>query len=465
MNNPLVTVYVTNHNYGRYLKRAVDSLLIQSLQDFELIVIDDGSTDDSRQVIESYYSGHPKINIIYQQNKGLNVTNNIALRVARGTYIMRLDADDYLDENALLLMSNKLEEDKGLGLIFPDYFLVDADENILGLERRHTFEKDVSMLDQPAHGACTMIRRDFLLEVGGYDESFSCQDGYDLWLKFTAKYRVANINLPLFYYRQHGANLTRNEDRLLTTRAAMKELHANENHPALPTIAILPVRGTKTSQGNLAMQPLGDKRVIDWLIEEALQSKAIDMLVVTTSDEAIRNHVEEKYQNNPRFLYQQRPSQQARLNVGLSETVQFILDQPAVTELQPQAIMLLSIEFPFVTANNMTDAVNTLQIFHADSVVSVRPDSDMFFQHHGQGLQPILGMNRFTRLEREALFRHAGGLSVTRTTSFAEHQAFISGQVSHIVVSQQAAHAIRSEYDMTIARLLAARQPANETRM
>ncbi|MBI4647572.1 MAG: glycosyltransferase family 2 protein [Bacteroidia bacterium] len=141
---PLVTVYITNFNYGRYIKKAIDSVLSQTFQDFELIIIDDGSTDNSKKIIETY-SLHPKIKIIFQQNKGLNVTNNIALRVAQGRYIMRLDADDFLDSNALLVMCNLLEKDSELGLIFPDYYLIDEDDNIIKLEKRHSFNNDVSL--------------------------------------------------------------------------------------------------------------------------------------------------------------------------------------------------------------------------------------------------------------------------------------------------------------------------------
>ena len=98
--SPLVTVYITNHNYGRYIEQAIQSVLRQTQRDFELIIIDDGSTDNSREVIERY-AEHRQVVTIFQQNKGLNVTNNIALRAARGKYVMRLDADDYLDDHAL----------------------------------------------------------------------------------------------------------------------------------------------------------------------------------------------------------------------------------------------------------------------------------------------------------------------------------------------------------------------------
>jgi glycosyltransferase involved in cell wall biosynthesis len=204
--NPLLTVYITNYNYGMYIQQSVESVLSQTFQDFELFIIDDGSVDNSKEIIEQYRD-NPKINIIYQQNKGLNVTNNIAMRASIAKYIMRLDADDFLTPDALEIMVSALENDIDLGLVFPDYYYTNDNGIITGEEIRHDFDKDVSLFDQPAHGACTMIRLENLKMLGGYNESFTCQDGYDLWIKFIMHFKVTNINKPLFYYRRHGLSL------------------------------------------------------------------------------------------------------------------------------------------------------------------------------------------------------------------------------------------------------------------
>ncbi len=150
---PLVSVYITNHNYEEFVDTAVQSVLDQTLQDFELIIIDDGSTDGSRELIAGYEQPG-RITTILQHNRGLNVTNNIALHTARGKYIIRLDADDYLDSNALAVLSDVLERRPEVSLAFPDYYLVDREGNVLELVRRHDFD-EVTLLDQPAHGAVT----------------------------------------------------------------------------------------------------------------------------------------------------------------------------------------------------------------------------------------------------------------------------------------------------------------------
>ena len=152
-------------------------------------------------------------------------------------------------ENALLVLVNAIEKSDEIALVFPDYYYVDTDGQVTGQERRNNFKSEVTLLDQPAHGACTLIRRDSLLEVGGYSPEFTCQDGWDLWLKLTENYSVENVNLPLFYYRKHDTNLTNDTDRLLETRAEIYKSHAKRtNRPNLKVIAIAGSNGKTTTK-------------------------------------------------------------------------------------------------------------------------------------------------------------------------------------------------------------------------
>ena len=293
----MITVYVTNFNYANYIEQSIESVLAQTYKNFELIIIDDGSTDNSKEIINRYIE-ETNIRVIFQENKGLIVSNNIAVRAAQGKYVMRLDADDYLDKNALLVLVNAIEKSDDIALIFPDYYYVNADGQVTGQERRHDFKSQVTLLDQPAHGACTLIRRDCLLEVGGYSSEFTCQDGWDLWLKLTENYSVENVNLPLFYYRKHDTNLTNDTDRLLETRAEIYKSHAKRtNRPNLKVIAILPTRGPTIEPDSQILNKLGDKNLIDWTIDSALNSTMISELIVTTPDQAVISYLNSRYNN------------------------------------------------------------------------------------------------------------------------------------------------------------------------
>ena len=445
---PLVTVYITNYNYGAYLEKAVESVLNQSMKDFELIIIDDGSTDNSREIIEKY-KNRDGIRIIYQKNKGLNVTNNIALRTADGKYIMRLDADDYLESTALEKLSGRLEADPELGLVFPDYYLVDKDDNVLSEERRHNFDEEVKLLDQAAHGACTMIRVDFLKDVGGYNESYNCQDGYELWVKFTQKYKVTNINEPLFYYRQHGGNLTSNENRILDTRAQINANYITEKNKDTSTLIVIPVRGNGQ---DIAYEELLGGNFVTLKIQQALKAKNAVKIVISSPDEKIKDLIGEELLANDKVLFHLRSKETARLNEDLSGTIREVLDLDVVQKEIFTTICVLTIEYPFLKPHKIDDAINTMHLFGSDSLLSVRSDNSLFYAHHGDGLHPIAERDRFTRLEREAVFTHVGGISVVRKDRFLSSSKLINGVIGHMVIDQESAYGVFSQYDYELAK-------------
>jgi CMP-N-acetylneuraminic acid synthetase len=450
---PKVTVYIVNHNYGRFLPRAIESVLNQSLQDFELLIIDDGSTDDSQAIIERYV-GHPKVFPIFQQNKGLTVTNNIAMRKARGRYIMRLDADDWLDENALTVMAGAMDQNDALGLVFPDFYLTDESGQIIELVRRHDF-REVTLLDQPAHGACTMIRLKCLMDLGGYDEKLLCQDGYDLWIRFIEHFEVKNINLPLFYYRQHGTSLTRNERRILDTRAQIIERHSKSKGEAPSTVAIIPVRGRLLDPASPVLDKLGDRALIDWTINAALEARHVQRVIVTSPDPDILDHVGKFGKSVFPVL---RDPRLAMLNTTLADTLLAALEEFATTQFEPQATVVLKVESPFRGAQYIDTAIEVMVLFETDCVIGVRPDSNQFFRHNGSGLEPIR-RTADLRLEREDLFREAGGLHVFRTQYLKENRGVVGGRVGHVVLDQQSALYISSDWEWSVAERIAASSP------
>lgn len=455
IDNPLITVYVTNYNYGRFINVCIESLLNQTFKDFEVIIIDDGSTDNSKEVIESYRHVE-KVSIIYQQNKGLNITNNIAMRAAKGKYIMRLDADDFLEPNALELMSAKLEQDDKLGLVFPDYYYVDRDGNRIGEEKRHNFDENVSLYDQPAHGACTMIRLEYLRNLGGYNESFTCQDGYDLWIKFITHYPVSNIRIPLFSYRQHGNNLTSNELRILSTRQKIKDLHIETFGVQLPTtVAIIPLRRTFIAGVDWLLFPTKENdTVLSNLLRTVAESKKVEKFVVTTSDVELIQYLKQFEKLYPEMIVLERPAAFEELHETLSKTIKLVLSQKSIVDLNPKAILTIAADFPFLTTEIIDDAINTLSIFQADSLLSVRPDNRMYYQHTGHGMQPLLDQYKFTKLEREALFSGMGGIVAATVDSFKRSDRMVAGKVGHIVVDQKAALGVFSPFDLEVFKAL-----------
>jgi CMP-N-acetylneuraminic acid synthetase len=451
--DPLVTVYLANHNYARFIEQAIESVLSQSMQDFELIIIDDGSTDESRSIIERYES-HPKIRTIIQENKGLIKTANVGLRAARGKYIMRLDADDYLDPEALSVMSLALETNLTCGLVFADYYYVDSEGKVFGQERRHDFSADVSLLDQPAHGACTLIRRELLIAVGGYTEDYLCQDGYDLWLRFTDKYPVQNINSPLFYYRRHGANLTNNHKLILETRAKIKRAHAERSHkPNVDVLGILTVRGSTIDPGSLALENLDGKALIDWTIDAALAADGLRALVVSTPNEQIFDYISARYGTS--VLLHKRSSVLAREGVALHQTIEDMLSSAHI-DRRPDAFMLLSDETPFITALHIDEAVNTMRIFDVDCVIPIFPESDLFYCHNGSSLESVghSEEEQGMRLERNYIYRKLPGMTLTNANFYFGERRAVGGVIGHVTYDAHAAFAVRTAMDLEMANFM-----------
>ena len=450
MLNPLVTVYLVNHNYSRFIRKSIESVLAQTMKSFELLIIDDGSTDNSREII-SKYEAYPNISVIFQRNKGLNVTNNIALRAARGKYIIRLDADDWLDENALHVMSSAMERDPEIGLLFPDYYMVSESGQVLEVVRRHDFS-EVTLHDQPAHGACTMARRALLQEIGGYDESFRCQDGYDIWLRFIAHAKIRNINLPLFYYRQHNSSLSKNEIKILDTRSKIIQKRIAEksiNHSAL---VVIPVRGRIVDPRSMALENLGDKALIDWTIDAALSAECVENILVTSPDPEVINHVNSRYRSD--VLVHLREKNLAQINSFLDDTIKQAAEFYVNQHEEPQAVVALYAESPFRYARHIDTALNVLSLYGVDSVIAVRPETDVFYQHDGHGLKPLRS-GHVLRLEAEEIFRAVGDMHVVSWSWLMAGGGIPGGSIGHVILEQSAALSVTNEWEWRLAKVLA----------
>ena len=444
---PKVTVYIPTHNYGRYVGRAIESVVNQKFDDWELIVIDDGSTDNTTMVLKEF-TDHPKIKIIHQEKKGLTVTNNIALRLSQGKYIIRLDADDYLDENALLVLSNILDTHPDVGLVYPDYYRVDEEEEIIDIERRKKIDEEVSLLDLPAHGACTMIRKSCLIELGGYNETLPCQDGYDLWIRFIDKYKPYNVNIPLFYYRQHSRNLTQDKRKILSARHWAKRNYVKakfgENIPKV--LAIIPVRKQSNILSDSALKDIAGKPMIYYTITEVLKTNLLDKVVVTSDDDEVLKYVG----NFPTIIGIKRPPELSLPNSRIEPTVDYILTFLKKNQnYYPNVVMLLYIHTPLRKYIHIEKAIDTMLIFNVDSVVSVSEDLGFYYRHVKNGLAPLT-KRRLLRLERDALYRENGAIYLSKISAIKKNN-FLGEKIGHIVMLPEESVKIDCEFNYWLA--------------
>ena len=206
---PIVTVLMAVFNGEKYLREAIDSVLTQTFGDFELLIVNDGSTDGSRAIVESY--GDSRIRLIDNEtNLGLARSLNRGLAVARGRYVARLDADDVSEPERLARQAEFMERHPDVVLLGSWHTLIDEHSKEIGRRwvpcDHFPIRWMLEFICPFAHSA-VMIRRTALL-TESYDESFEYAMDYDLWLRLAERGRVANLNQFLMRYRVSPDSMT-----------------------------------------------------------------------------------------------------------------------------------------------------------------------------------------------------------------------------------------------------------------
>lgn len=438
---PLVSVYIVNHNYGKYLQQSINSVLDQSYKKIELIIIDNGSKDNSKTILKKLNPSFASI--IFQRNKGLIAANNLAIRMSKGSLVMRLDADDWLRKDAIKIMVNEFKKEKKLGLVFPNYYETDQFGNILKQIKRHDFTK-VTLMDQPAHGACTMFKKDLIEKVGFYDEEFNCQDGFDIWLKFIKKYKVKNINKSLFFYRKHGNNLTKNENKILKTRNKIL-IKSHKNKKINDIIAVIPVRGPKYDMDSLSLQKINGKMIIDYSLNTLMRCKFIKKIFISSSDKDFLKLMEGKTNSKVSLIH--RDEKLNKSNTDVLEVIKDLNKKLKKKKIKYDGIFKISVEGLFRDEDELNAMVSYAELFNVDQVLGARIETDNFYQHDGNTLKP-LNINSSLRSERDQIFREINH------TFFIKKKALNKTKlkIGHLILNQNSSFTIKSDFDIKIAK-------------
>lgn len=210
---PIVTVLMPVFNSGMYLKAAIDSVLAQSFADFELLLINDGSTDDSESIIQTY-NDH-RIRAFYnEKNSGLIATLNRGISLARGIYIARMDADDICLPQRLALQVAFLEQHPEISFVATTIKLIDEagrERGTWDLDQQTTTPQSIrATLPQKnciAHP--TAMGRTEAFRKYGYNAAQLHTEDYDLWLRvLNSGANIGKIKEPQLLYRQHSASVT-----------------------------------------------------------------------------------------------------------------------------------------------------------------------------------------------------------------------------------------------------------------
>lgn len=233
--DPRVSVVIPAYNQGQFLADAISSALAQNYCHFEVIVVDDGSTDNTPDVIAGF--GNSVINI-REENKGLSAARNTGILAARGEFIGLLDADDRWTPDLLAKMLPVIESDKTVGAVYCGWRYVDERGQLLPRININTVRPDQALAKMSFSNflvpSGVVIRRDCFDRLGLFDTGVGACEDWDMWLRILRQYRMVGVPRALVEYRVHGENMSSNLERMENARRAIivKHFGAEEGDPA-----------------------------------------------------------------------------------------------------------------------------------------------------------------------------------------------------------------------------------------
>lgn len=212
MSNVKVSWVLPVYNAEKFLSKTIESVISQTFSNWELIVIDDGSTDNSLNIIKSF--DDDRIKIISRENKGLSETLNEGVSLSQGNYIARIDADDINEPNRLFEQVSFLDSHLDYVLVASNVSFIDENDKIFNystLPSCHNKIKEKLNIDNCIFHPSVLMRRDALLNVGGYDNKVGCYwEDYQLWLKLINEGRFYILPRFLLKYRVHDKSISKN---------------------------------------------------------------------------------------------------------------------------------------------------------------------------------------------------------------------------------------------------------------
>lgn len=225
---PKISVNLCCYNSERYLEETLQSIFSQTYTDWELVIVNDGSTDATERIIRKHQSDGRPIVYHYQSNAGLGKARNKALELSRGKYVALIDHDDVWMQGKLEAQVRLLESDPQLGLVYCDGYAVDAQGRDLALYSNKYYPARGYIFDELAQGCfirpvAAVVSRSVLEKVGGFPD-FRMAEEYDLFLRIAFEYPIGYIDAPLYKYRFHEQNLSlRGRDAMILETITIRQ--------------------------------------------------------------------------------------------------------------------------------------------------------------------------------------------------------------------------------------------------
>ncbi|MBD2513109.1 glycosyltransferase [Nostoc muscorum FACHB-395] len=230
---PTVSVIIPTYQRGHLVSQAINSVLAQTYKDYEIIVINDGSQDNTPQVLAEF--SDRRITAIHQANQGLSAARNAGIRSARGKYIAFLDDDDLWEPQKLEKQIPVLEANPRIGLIYSDSLFFSDKRGLLPGSYNTAFPTPNLQVLWTLFRynyipvLTVVVRRDCLDKVGLFDETLRYCGDYDLWLRLIEKFPIYFLNQPLARYRRSPNSLSQDGEQVFTNHLRAKEKVIDRN--------------------------------------------------------------------------------------------------------------------------------------------------------------------------------------------------------------------------------------------
>ncbi|MSO89799.1 MAG: glycosyltransferase [Rhodospirillaceae bacterium] len=445
-----VSIIVTAHNYAKYLPRALDSALSQNYAAVEVVVVDDGSTDETPQILLRY-EGRPGLKIVRTAGIGLAAACNRGIAASTGEYIVRLDADDWYDENLALVLATYLDRHPDIGLVFCDLVAVDSHGDIIERVRHYRVNEEVELLDRSAPAAGAMYRRPCFDAIGGYNESIRYQEDYDFWIKFIEKFQVRNVSLPLYFRREHGKSMSRNWEGRMETRRAVKHRFVAEHRERFQrrVLAVLPARADRFNGSKLPLLSLENGNLLARCIDKLRGVEMIERIVVSTDDAEVADAARAAGAEAPFLRSKALNSPAIAFEAVLTDLLHRL---QADDGYQSDLVLIIHPTSPFIRRDHVVEALDTLLLYDTDSVVAVVEDLTYHWKVGRFGLMPVGYQKRVVRQDRDVIYREAGGLYALKAENLISGSDLFGRAVGHIELAPYDALRIATPFDYWTAQ-------------
>lgn len=229
---PLVSIILPNYNNAKYVGEAIESVLSQTYTNWELIVIDDGSTDNSVEIIQKYAAQDERIKwLINATNKGVSASRNEGLKRYRGEFICFLDSDDVFLPNKLTDQVACLQQNENIDLVYSDQLV--GDEKLSIIRKNEYFIPSIDLREFMAirnlfSTLCVLLRRKLVEQVGYFDTQLAGGEDWDYWIRCSEKTPFIHLRTDTAIYRQHAAQSHKNIDKMKAAREQVIQKHFNK---------------------------------------------------------------------------------------------------------------------------------------------------------------------------------------------------------------------------------------------